>query len=418
MRRSILFILITVLVDVIGLGIIIPVTPELIQELSGEGLDRAAIYGGWLLFLYAALQFVCAPILGGLSDRFGRRPVLLLSLLAFGLDYLLMGLAPTLVWLFIGRAVAGAAGASVTTANAYMADVTPPERRAANFGLIGAAWGVGFVIGPVLGGFLGEFGPRVPFFAAAALALANALYGFFVLPETLPPEKRRAFDWSRANPLGSLARMWGHPVLGAMLGVLVLYQIAHDANPSVWSYYTMERFDWSERDVGLSLGVVGMLIAIVYGGLVGPVVARLGEDRTVRYGLLVMAIGFIGYSLSTEGWMMLAFIVPFALGCVAMPALRGMMANRVAPDEQGELQGALTSLASLTAIGAPLLMTRLFGTFAAPDASVYFPGAPFLVAGVLLVIASFWFTVARRRLPEMAVPAGEGASAEKAVTEA
>lgn len=410
MNRAIVFILITVLIDVIGLGIIIPVMPVLLQELSGEGLDRAAIYGGWLMFLYALLQFFFSPVLGGLSDRFGRRPVLLLSLLAFGIDYALMGLAPSLVWLFIGRAVAGAAGASVTTANAYMADVSPPSKRAANFGLIGAAWGVGFVIGPVLGGFLGEFGPRVPFFASAALALANVTYGFFVLPETLPPEKRRAFDWRRANPIGSLVRMARHPVLGGLIGVLVLYQIAHDANPSVWSYYTMEKFGWSERDVGLSLGVVGVLIAVVYGGLVGPIVGKLGEQRTVIFGLLFMAAGFYGYSLATRSWVMIAFIFPFALGCVAMPALRGMMANRVEADEQGELQGALTSLQSLTAIGAPLLMTRLFGEFAADDAEFYFPGMPFFVAASMLVVASFWFTLARRKLPEpVRDPVTEGA---------
>ena len=404
MNRTVAFLLITVLVDVIGLGIIIPVTPDLIRELSGSGLDRAAILGGWLTFLYALLQFACAPILGGLSDRFGRRPVLLISLFAFGVDYVLMGLAPNLIWLFLGRAIAGAAGASVTTANAYMADVTPPEKRAASFGLIGAAWGVGFVIGPVLGGLLGQYGTRVPFFAAAALALCNVVYGWFVLPESLPVEKRRPFDWRRANPVGSLVRMARHPVLGAMIGVLVLYQIAHDANPSTWSYYTMERFGWTPREVGLSLGVVGVLIAIVYGGLVGPIVQRFGEQRTVRYGLLLMASGFLGYSLAPTGPVMLLFIVPFAVGCVAMPALRGLMANRVAADEQGELQGAMTSLGSLTAIFAPLLMTRLFGVFAADDAPVYFPGASFLVAAVMLVLASGWFSLARRRLPEV-VPA-------------
>ncbi|REJ80670.1 MAG: MFS transporter [Acidobacteria bacterium] len=407
MNRAIVFVLVTVLVDVIGLGIIIPVMPVLIQELTGEGLDRAAIYGGWLLFLYALLQFFFAPILGGLSDRFGRRPVLLLSLFAFGIDYALMGLAPSLGWLFLGRAIAGAAGASVTTANAYIADVTPAEKRAANFGLIGAAWGVGFVIGPVLGGLLGELGPRVPFFASAALALANVAYGFFVLPETLPPEKRRRFDWRRANPVGSLVRMASHPVLGSLIGVLVLYQIAHDANPSTWSYYTMERFGWSERDVGLSLGVVGLSISVVYGALVGPIVRRLGEQRTVVFGLLLMATGFFGYSLATRSWMMIAFIFPFALGCVAMPALRGMMANRVEADEQGELQGALTSLASLTAIGAPLLMTRLFGVFAADDAPIYFPGMAFFVAGALLVGASLWFLRARARLPAPVTPAAD-----------
>ncbi len=390
-RRALAFVLVTVLLDVIGIGIIIPVMPELLMELSGEGLDRAAVIGGWLMFLYAFMQFVFAPVLGNLSDRFGRRPVLLFSLLAFGLDYVLMGFAPTLTWLFVGRAIAGVAGATTSTANAFIADVSPPEKRAANFGLIGAVWGLGFILGPVIGGLLGDFGPRVPFFAAAGLALANVVYGFFVLPETLAPELRRPFDWRRANPLGALAQMRRFPMVLGVFAVLVLYQVAHDANPATWTYYTMLKFGWTERDVGFSMGVVGLAIAVVQGGLIRAAIPKLGERLSALAGLLLMAVGYLGFAFAAEGWIMLAFIVPFALGGLAMPAIMGILANEVRDDMQGELQGAATSIRSLTAIVAPLLLTQVFGVFTADDAPVYFPGAAFLLAGALTALAAVVF---------------------------
>ena len=397
--KSLVFILITILIDTIGFGIIIPVLPELIMELTGEGLGAAAIYGGWLLFCYALMQFFFAPVLGNLSDRFGRRPVLLCSLTVFGLDYVLMGMAPTIAWLFVGRLIAGIAGATHATANAYAADVSAPEERAKNFGRIGAAWGLGFILGPVFGGLLGELGPRVPFFAAAGLALLNVLYGFLVLPESLPAERRRPFRISRANPLGALRQMRAYPFIVGMLLVLVLLQLAHDANPATWTYYTMLKFGWSEREVGYSLGAVGLLLVAVQGGLVQIVIDRIGERRTVALGFTMTATGYAGFAFSTEGWMMYGFLVPFALGGVGMPALRGMMANQVPENAQGELQGALASVVSLTAIVAPLFMTQLFGYFTAREDSLYFPGAPFLAAAVLVAGSILWFARTLRVAP-------------------
>lgn len=381
-KRALVFVLVAVLIDTIGFGIVAPVTPELIMELTGEGLSEAARYGGGLLFVYALMQFFFAPILGNLSDRFGRRPVLLLSLLALGFDYLLMALAPSLAWLFVGRTLAGAAGATFATANAYIADVTSEEERAQSFGLMGAAWGLGFILGPVIGGVLGELGPRVPFFAAAALSVANVAYGFFVLPETLPPEKRRPFSLRRATPLGALGQMTRYPGVLTLFGALVLYQLAHDALPSTWTYYTMLKFDWTERDVGFSMGVTGFAIALVQGLVIRAAIPRLGERGAVFVGMFLMATGYAGFAWAAQGWVMLAFIAPFALGGLAMPALRSILTARVPANAQGELQGAISSLMSLTAIVAPLFMTQLFGYFTSPGAPVYFPGASFLAASL------------------------------------
>ena len=309
--------------------------------------------------------------------------MLLVSLFALGLDYLLMALAPNLSWLFVGRAIAGMAGATFATANAYIADVSDAEARAQNFGLLGAAWGFGFILGPVVGGVPGEYGPRVPFFAASALAVANVAYGFFVLPETLPPASRRAFSFQRANPIGALAQMARYRGVLVLFGALVLYQIAHDANPSTWTYYTMLKFGWTERDVGFSMGVVGLSIAIVQGLVIRAVIPRIGDRGAIFVGLLLMASGYLGFSLATEGWMMLAFIIPFSLGGLAMPALRSVLSDRVAADAQGELQGAMSSLMSLTAIVAPVFLTQLFGYFTSDAAPFYFPGASFFAAAVL-----------------------------------
>jgi DHA1 family tetracycline resistance protein-like MFS transporter len=384
-RRPLVFIFITVLIDMIGFGIMIPVMPELIMELTGEGLGRAAVYGGWLLFIYALMQFFFAPIIGNLSDRFGRRPVLLFSLVAFGLDYLVMGFAPTIAWLFAGRILAGISGATHSTANAYIADVSPPEERAQNFGLIGAAFGLGFMLGPVIGGLLGEYGPRVPFFAAAGLAFCNAAYGFLILPETLPPAARRPFDLRRANPIGALVQMRRYPVIVGLFGTLVLYMIAHDASPATWSYYTMLKFGWTEREVGYSMGAVGLGVTLVQGFLIRVAIPRLGEMRAVYLGYAVMSLAFAGFAFASAGWMMYAFIVPLSVGGLATPALRGIMSNRVPANAQGELQGAIGSAMSLTAIVAPLFMTQLFGYFSSDAAPLYFPGAPFLTASVLLL---------------------------------
>lgn len=386
-RKAIVFILITVFIDTVGLGIIIPVMPELILGLTGEGLSSAAIYAGWLLFLYALMQFFFAPVLGNLSDRFGRRPILLISLFALGVDYIIMGMAPSLLWLYVGRILAGVAGATGTTANAYIADVSSADEKAQNFGLIGAAWGLGFIVGPVIGGILGEFGARVPFFAAAGLAFLNMAYGYLILPESLPKKDRRSFSLKRANPVGAVFQMRQYPVVFGLIGVMLLLQIAHDANPSVWTYYTIEKFNWSAKEIGYSLGFVGIMIALVQGGLIRVVIPRVGEFRAVYMGLTLMAIGFAGFAFSNVGWLMYVFILPFSMGGLAMPAMRSIMSNQVPENVQGELQGALTSLVSLTAIVSPIIMTQLFGYFSRDDALIYFPGAPFLIAALLVITA-------------------------------
>lgn len=397
-RKALTFIFITLLIDVIGLGIIIPVLPALIREVHGGTIADASRYGGFLTFAYASMQFLCSPIIGGLSDRFGRRPVLLLSLLGFSLDYLLMGFAPTLSWLFVGRIIAGITGASFTTAGAYIADVSTPEKRAQNFGLLGAAFGLGFIIGPVIGGLLGHFGPRIPFFFAAALALANALYGFFILPESLSTTNRRPFDWSRANPIGSLRHLRRYPIVIGMLIPFILIYIAGHANQSTWTYYTMEKFGWNETWVGYSLGFVGLTVAIVQGGLIRKILPALGQTRAVYVGLAFYGVTFILFAFATKGWMMFAFMIPSSLGGIAGPALQGIMSGRVPPNEQGELQGALTSVISLTSIVGPLFMTWLFFAFTRADASTYFPGAPFLAAGILSLtsLGFAWRTLRKR----------------------
>jgi DHA1 family tetracycline resistance protein-like MFS transporter len=381
------------LVDTIGLGIIIPVTPRLIAELTGEGISEAARWGGWLFFVYALMQFIFAPVIGNVSDRFGRRPVLILSLLAIAFDYALTGFAPTIGWLFFARLLSGAAGATYSTVNAYIADVSPPEKRAANFGLTGAAFGIGFVLGPALGGLIGEFfGPRMPFFAAAFLSLANAAYGTFVLAESLPSEKRRKFEIWRANPLGALIALKTTPAILALMGVVVLMRLAHDSLPATWTYYTIEKFQWSSADIGLSLAAVGILTAIVFGFLTRLVVPRLGEKRAVQLGLSCAALGFAGYALATRSWMMFAIMPVWALGGLATPALNAIMSRGVGDTEQGALQGAIASVGSLTSILAPVLMTSLFAFFTSSTAPIYFAGAAFLAAALFELAAAGIFT--------------------------
>ncbi len=386
-KAALAFIFITILLDVIGLGIIIPVVPSLIVELTGEELSDAALYGGALMFLYSFTQFIFAPIIGALSDRFGRRPVLLCSLAGFGIDYLITGFAPTIGWLFAARFVAGITGASITTATAYIADISTPEKRAQNFGLVGAAFGFGFIIGPVIGGLLGEIGPRIPFFAAAGLTFLNFLYGFFVLPESLSKENRRPFDLKRANPLGSLKQVRKYPGITAMLGIFFLIYMAQHATQSTWTYYTMYKFAWDEGMVGISLGVVGICVAIVQGGLTRVVIPKFGEVNSVYVGLVFSAIGLIGFSLSPTGYIMLIMVIPYCLGGFSGPALRGIISNKIPDNQQGELQGALTSLVSFTAIFGPLLMTNLFSFFTSEVAFLHFPGAPFFAGSIFIMLA-------------------------------
>lgn len=384
------FIFLTLLIDITGLGIIIPVMPKLIGQLTGEGLSVASEYGGWLTFAYAFMQFIFAPILGNLSDKYGRRPVLLLSLLGFGIDYLFLAFAPSIFWLFIGRIIAGIAGASMTTAMAYIADVSTPEKRAQNFGIVGAAFGLGFIIGPVLGGVLGQFGTRIPFFAAAGLALLNFLYGYFILPESLTKENRRPFNFKTANAWASLSRLKRYPKVLSLAGALVLVYLASYALQSVWTYYNMYKFGWTEALVGYSLGFVGITIAVVQGGLIRIIIPKLGQERSLYIGLALYSFGYILFAFASESWMMFAFMVPYSLGGIAGPALQGIMSNQVPANEQGELQGTLTGLMSLTAIFGPLLMTHLFAAFTGKEAYFEFPGAPFLLGAVLLSASSIW----------------------------
>ena len=397
-RWAVGFIFVTVLLNSIGFGIILPVLPELIVDITGDPVHEAARYGGWLAFAYASMQFIFSPMAGNLSDRFGRRPVLLVSLFVFGIDYLIMGLAPTLAWLFVGRLIAGMSGATYGIANACIADLFPPDKRAQNFGLTGAAFGVGFILGPVIGGFLGEFGPRTPFFVTAGIAFANALFGLLVIPETLREEDRRPFRFARANPLGAFRQVGRFPVVSGILGAYFLYMMAHDSLPAVWAFYTMDRYGWGPRDVGFSLGVVGVCMLLVQGFLIRKIIPLWGSRRTAYVGLMLATVAFFGYALSPVGWAMYIWIVIGAGSGFILPAMNGIMSRRIPANAQGELQGLLGSVASSTFIFSPVMMTQLFAYFSSPAAPVYFPGAAFALAGVLTVGSALTMVVALSRM--------------------
>jgi DHA1 family tetracycline resistance protein-like MFS transporter len=399
------FIFVTILLDVIGLGLIIPVLPKLIEQLTGEGVSRASQYAGWLSFAYAAVQFVFAPVMGGLSDRYGRRPVLLASLLGLGCDYIFLALAPTIAWLFVGRIIAGITGASFTTATAYIADVSTPEKRAQNFGLVGAAFGVGFIIGPMLGGLLGGYGARVPFVAAAGLSLLNFLYGLFLVPESLPASQRRPFEWGRANAVASLLRLRKYPQIIGLVVALVLLYLAGSATQSVWTFYTILKFKWTEHLIGYSLGAVGVGALVVQGGLVRVLIPKLGTARAIALGIACYLVGFVLFAFASKGWMMFAITAVYSLGGLAGPAMQGSISGQVPPSEQGELQGALTSLVSATGVVGPLVMTSLFAWFTRPAAPIYFPGMPFMAGAVLTLLALVVAAGPLRRLPAAVAPA-------------
>ncbi len=390
-KTSVLFIFLTVLLDTIGFGIIIPVVPELIMELTGKDISHASIYGGWLWFTYAVMQFFCAPILGGISDRVGRRPVILLSLFALGVDYLVMGFSRTITWLFVGRALAGVAGASFIPAYAYLADVSPPEKRAQNFGLVGAAFGMGFIIGPAIGGLLGELGHRVPFFAAATVALLNVTFGYFVLPESLPKDRRRAFEWKRANPLGTLLQIRKYPLVPGIAAAIFLWQLGHQVLPSTWSFYAMFKYGWSEAEVGASLAAVGVVMAISQGFLTRALIPKLGERRAAIIGLLFGTTAYLGYAFSTQGWMIYTWMLTWFLAALVYPSMNALMSKQVPANAQGELQGGIGSLYSIASIFGPPIMTQLFGRFSAPAARIHFPGAAFVCAAGLAVTSAIVF---------------------------
>jgi len=382
------FIFVTLLLDVMGLGIIIPVFPKLIERLVHGNLSDASFWGSVVLVpTFAVMQFIFSPIVGGLSDRYGRRPVLLFSLLGFGLDYLVMAFAPTIWWLFATRVIAGIMGASFTTATAYIADISTPEKRAQNFGMIGVAFGAGFMIGPAIGGILGKIDPKLPFIVAACVSLLNMLYGYFILPESLAKENRRKFEWKRANPVGTLEQLGKYPVvMGLIASIICIYLAAH-AVQSTWTYYTMLKFSWNEDTVGYSLAVVGLVVALVQGGLIRIVIPKLGKKRSVYIGLLIYAIGMVLFGLASQSWMMFVFILPYCLGGIAGPALQGIISSQVAPNAQGELQGGLTGLISLTSILGPMIMGGLFRYFTKADTPFYWPGAPFFMGSFLCLLS-------------------------------
>jgi MFS transporter, DHA1 family, tetracycline resistance protein len=382
------FIFITMLIDITGWGIIIPVIPKLIAELIQGDISEAAKYGGWLGFAFAFTQFLFAPLVGNLSDKYGRRPIILISLFAFALDYLLLAFSPTITWLFVGRIIAGLSGASITTASAYIADISTPENRAKNFGMIGAAFGLGFIIGPVLGGLLGQYGSRVPFYAAAILCLCNFMYGYFILPESLSKENRRAFDWKRANPIGAIKHLKKYPqLIGIVVAIFLLYVGSHAVH-SNWSFYTMYQFKWDERMVGISLGVVGLLVGIVQGGLIRWTSPRLGNEKSIYVGLALYTIGMLLFAFATESWMLFVFLIPYCLGGIAGPALQAVVSGNVPANEQGEIQGTLASLMSASAIIGPPMMTNTFYFFTHKEAPFEFAGAPFILGGFLMLLST------------------------------
>jgi DHA1 family tetracycline resistance protein-like MFS transporter len=382
------FIFITMLIDITGWGIIIPVIPKLIKELIHGDISEAAKIGGWLTFAYAITQFMFAPLIGNLSDKFGRRPIILISLFAFSMDYLLLAFAPTIVWLFIGRIIAGLTGSSITTASAYIADVSTPENRAKNFGMIGAAFGLGFIIGPVIGGLLGQYGSRVPFYAAAVLCLLNFLYGYFILPESLSKDNRREFRLKRANPIGAFLHLRKYPqLIGLVVSIFLLYTASHAVH-SNWSYFTIYKFHWNERMVGISLGVIGLLVGIVQGGLIRWINPKLGNEKSIYVGMALYTIGMFLFATATESWMMFAFLIPYCLGGIAGPAMQAVISSQVPANEQGEIQGTLSSLMSASAIVGPPMMSTVFYYFTHKDAPFQFAGAPFVLGGILMLVST------------------------------
>ncbi len=381
------FIFVTLTLDILGVGLIIPILPQLVVHFEGGDVAGAAHTVGFLAALYSLMQFLCAPILGSLSDRFGRRPVILMSLLGSGLDYFLLALAPNLGWFFAGRIIAGITGANFSAAMAYIADVSPPEKRAANFGLIGAAFGLGFVLGPALGGLLGNVGLRVPFFVAGGLTLLNWIYGWLVLPESLDPNHRRQFKWARSNPVGALLNLRRYPAVFGLTGTYFLINLAHQILPSTWVLYTSYRYHWTTGQVGISLAIIGAMAALVQGGLTRLIVQRLREEKTAILGLAVATLSYAGYGLATDGWMIYVILVVGALGGVTGPSVQGLISRTVAANEQGAVQGSLGSLASVSGIIGPPIGTAFFSHFISDRTSVYLPGAGFFFSAGLMIAA-------------------------------
>ena len=393
MRLPVVFIFLTVVLDSMGIGIIVPVMPDLIQEVGNFDLSQAALWGGTLTVVFAINQFLFSPALGGLSDAYGRRPVLLVALFVMALDYLVMALAQSLWLLFIGRVVGGITAATQSTASAYMADISSKEDKAKNFGLLGAAFGVGFILGPMLGGLLSEYGSRAPFYAAAAIAFLNMLFGYFVLPETVTAVNRRKFEWRRANPFGAFKQMKKLPGLMPMLLVFLLLSIAFFVYPAIWAFFGRAQFNWDARMVGLSLAAYGLGIVIIQGALIRPILARFGEKNTALFGMTIHLMTFLVYPFMTETWHVFAYMPISVFSAVAVPALQGLMSNSAPDNAQGELQGAMSSLTAVATIVSPFLMTRVFSYFTRDEAPVYLPAAPFLLSALSVFVALVIFRV-------------------------
>ena len=396
------FIFITLLIDVIGFGIIIPVMPALIGELGHASVSEASKIGGWLLFAFAITQFCFSPFIGNLSDRYGRRPVLLASLFGFAVDYVFLAFAPSIAWLFVGRIVAGITGASFTAASAYIADISSPEDRAKNFGMIGAAFGLGFIIGPAIGGLLGSFGTRVPFMVAAVLCMLNFLYGYFILPESLKKENRRKFEWRRTIPGVSLWNLRKYPALSGLVIAMFLVYLGSHAVQSNWSFFTIERFKWSPGMIGISLAVVGLLVGGVQAGLTRVVNPKLGNEKSIYIGLLFYTLGMLLFAFASQSWMMFVFLIPYCLGGICGPALQSIMAGYVPANEQGALQGSLAGLMSATTIIGPPLMTNTFAYFTDKTHAVYFPGSSFLLGAVFMLSSAIVAYVALHKQIKLA----------------
>jgi len=385
-RTALALIFVTLLIDSMGFGLIIPVMADLVAQLKGIPVNVASTYGAFLLSAFAIMQFVFSPVVGNLSDRYGRRPILLISLLGFGIDYFILAWAPSYEWLFVGRIIAGITGASFTTASSYIADVSPDETaKAKNFGLIGAAFGMGFVLGPALGGLLARFGIRAPFYAAAGLCLLNCLIGYFLLPESLPKDNRRAFDWKRANPFGSLKFLLKHPEIGALALCFFLLYLGAQSVQSNWNFFTIYRFNWSEGMIGISLTVAGVLMALVQAGLTRVVNPKLGNEKSTYLGLSLYIIGLLLFAFATQGWMMFAILIVYCLGGICGPSLQSVISGYVPSNQQGELQGALTSLMSLTTIFGPVVMNSAFAYFTNDKASFHFPGIHFFIGAICML---------------------------------
>ena len=417
-KAGIIFILVTVTLDILAMGLIIPVLPKLILDFLGGQMTSAANWNGWFALVFALMQFFCSPILGVLSDRFGRRPIILLSNLGLGLDYVVMALAPTLGWLFVGRIISGITTSSIPTAMAYISDVVPKEKRAGAFGMIGVAFGLGFTIGPALGGFLSNSNPRLAFWVAAGFSLANWLWGYFFVPESLAPAQRKPFALRRANPVGALVLLRSHHELWRLATIQFLAYVAHNVF-SVWALYAIYRFAWNQKSIGISLMVVGICAAIISGGVTGQMVKRFGERRTLYIGQFFGAAGMFMAGWVRTGALFLASIPVISLWNISMPAAQAMMTHRVSEREQGELQGALQSMRSITFIIGPVLFSQTFGWFINPKNPVHLPGAPYFLAALLLFVAMLMST--RITQPEMAasgvtVPPAEGTDLPPATT--